>query len=50
MVGWSGLDLPAVEGGAVVGEDGFPARHEMFGRYHGDVESVIDYTLSAARS
>ena len=24
----SWLDLPAVEGGAVVGEDGFPDRHE----------------------
>ncbi len=28
--GESGLDLPAVEGSAVVGEDGFPERHGMF--------------------
>ena len=35
--GQAGLDLPAVEGGSVVREDGLPVRHRgYFGRYHGD--------------
>jgi len=32
--GQIGLDLPAVVGGSVVGEDRFPVRHGLFGRYH----------------